>query len=87
MLHVLQHNDNSVSSLKPTRLWILAARSPQQSLSFLSPGSPYSLKIFQEIKDMASITILCQTKFGTLIKSVHLFLISVGTVIKNVHLC
>lgn len=25
MLHVLQHNDNSVSSLKPTSLWILAA--------------------------------------------------------------
>lgn len=25
MLHVLQHNDNSVSSLKATSLWILAA--------------------------------------------------------------
>lgn len=61
MLHVLQHNNNSVSSLKPTSLWILAALFfPAVAIITLSRFT-LQPSIFQEIKDMASITTLCQT--------------------------
>lgn len=63
MLHILQHNDNSVSSLKPTSLWILAALfSTAVTIVTLSRFTPQP-SIFQEIKDMVSITMFCQTHY------------------------